>query len=417
MLFLLLTYRKVKSDSMWKVLIADDEPKIRRGLRNSLEWSELDMEVVGEAEDGEVALKMVKNLKPDILLVDINMPFLDGLQLIEQINKVHPGCITIVITGYDEFTYAQKAVKLKVFDFLLKPVMKEQLHSVIIRAREELIASQLKDKYINWANQQLKNKLPFLKESFLNDWVNNHLTEFEIVEQLDFLEMKFSSDSAMLVIKLVERFNKGELLKERDRHLILFSIQNIIDELMQDWEPKVVFMDNKDNMVVITSIKNVSQWVDLGEKVEAAIEKNLKQMIVFSQEKIEGSIYNTPLIYEKLLGEINSKGSHTPIVTLAKKYIDTNYYKDTLSLQDVSLEMQVSPTYLSRLLKQELGISFIDYLTQVRVKKAIQLMNDPSLKIYEVAERVGYNTQHYFSTAFKKVLQVSPIEYRKGGMK
>ena len=78
--------------------------------------------------------------------------------------------------------------------------------------------------------------------------------------------------------------------------------------------------------------------------------------------------------------------------------------------------MQISPTYLSRLLKQEIGVSFIEYLTHVRVQKAIQLIQDPATKLYEVAERVGYANQHYFSTAFKKVLGVSPAEYRKRGI-
>jgi two-component system response regulator YesN len=80
----------------------------------------------------------------------------------------------------------------------------------------------------------------------------------------------------------------------------------------------------------------------------------------------------------------------------------------------VADHMQVSPTYLSKLLKHETGASFVDYLTQVRIKKAIQLMNDPAEKIYEIAEKVGYSNQHYFSTAFKKVLGFSPMEYRRG---
>ena len=99
----------------------------------------------------------------------------------------------------------------------------------------------------------------------------------------------------------------------------------------------------------------------------------------------------------------------------AKQYIENNYFKEELSLEDVARDIKVSASYLSRVLKQETGTSFIDYLTQVRVKMAIQLMTDPSMKIYEIAERVGYNSQHYFSTAFKKVLGVSPVEYKKGG--
>ena len=147
---------------MWKVLIADDEPKIRRGLKKTLNWKALDMEIVGEAEDGEIALDMAQNVRPDIMLVDICMPFINGLELIERLNIILNDCIIIVITGHDEFSYAQKAVKLKVFDFLLKPVSKEQLHQTICKGKEVLLRTQKKNKYVNWAKQQLEENSSYL---------------------------------------------------------------------------------------------------------------------------------------------------------------------------------------------------------------------------------------------------------------
>lgn len=119
--------------------------------------------------------------------------------------------------------------------------------------------------------------------------------------------------------------------------------------------------------------------------------------------------------YHELLLELNRKASYTPIVLLSQKHIETYYYKEDLSLQELADTIQISPTYLSRLLKNEIGVSFIEYLIQVRVEKAIQIMSDPTVKLYEVAQRVGYNNQHYFSTAFKKVVGLSPAEYRKKG--
>ncbi len=116
---------------MWKVLIADDEPKIRRGLRSTLERLRPDMKVVAEAEDGETALALVKEKKPDILMIDIRMPFLNGLELIERINEVSRDCIIIVVTGHDEFEYAQRALHLKVFEYVLKPVPRDVLATVL----------------------------------------------------------------------------------------------------------------------------------------------------------------------------------------------------------------------------------------------------------------------------------------------
>jgi two-component system response regulator YesN len=104
---------------VYKLLIADDEAKIRRGLRNVLDWNELNIIVVGEAEDGEIALEKTEKLKPDLILLDICMPFLNGLELIRKIKETEHNCIIIIITGHDEFEYMHEALKLKVFDYLL----------------------------------------------------------------------------------------------------------------------------------------------------------------------------------------------------------------------------------------------------------------------------------------------------------
>ncbi len=101
---------------------------------------------------------------------------------------------------------------------------------------------------------------------------------------------------------------------------------------------------------------------------------------------------------------------------MAIRYIDVNYYLNDFSLGDVAEKFSVSSSYLSKLLKQEVGLSFIDYLTMFRIKKSICMMDDPKLKIYEIARAVGYNNQHYFCKAFKKVMGVAPTEYRGGGL-
>lgn len=400
---------------MWKVLIADDEPKIRRGLKGSIEWGELDMEIAGEAEDGEIALELAKSTNPDILLVDICMPFLNGLEFVEQLYDFLPGAIVIVITGHDEFAYAQQAIKLRAFDYLLKPVSKNQLYLVLRKVKEELEQVKSANKYMDWANQQLKKNLPVLKERFFNEWIGGRLTQFEIDEQLRFLKLSINKNSGMLLIKVTEKFSSGEASKEWDRQLLLFAVQNITEELLQDFSPNVVFRDNKDNIIAISATNNEEEWNEIGVKLTKAVGLYLKQVIIVCQKDIKGKLLDIPNDYQELIKAVTRESTFTPIVQLTKNYIDLNYHREELSLDDVADEVKISSSYLSRLLRQELGYSFVEYLTNVRIKKAIQLLNDPILKMYEVAERVGYNNQHYFSTAFKKVLGISPVEYRKGG--
>ncbi len=102
-------------------------------------------------------------------------------------------------------------------------------------------------------------------------------------------------------------------------------------------------------------------------------------------------------------------------MVLAQTYIDAHFGEPDLSLEEVAAAAQISPGYLSRLLKHETGFSFVDYLTRVRINKAVQIMSNPAVKVYEVAEAVGYQSQHYFSRAFKRVFGRPPVEYRKGG--
>jgi len=161
---------------MWKVLIADDEPKIRRGLKAVIERVDPEARVVAEAEDGEAALEQARETVPDILFIDIRMPFLDGLALAEKLGELGRDWIVIVVTGHDEFDYARRALSLKVFDFLLKPVSEEQIARALERAKAELSMRREEDKYVAWAKERLAENMDALRQSFLRDWISGRLS-------------------------------------------------------------------------------------------------------------------------------------------------------------------------------------------------------------------------------------------------
>ena len=133
------------------------------------------------------------------------------------------------------------------------------------------------------------------------------------------------------------------------------------------------------------------------------------------QASVHEALQGVAEAYETLSAEVAKRGSHRALVVLAQHYIDGHYDEPTLSLEGVAASANISPGYLSRLLKLETGFSFVEYLTRVRINKALQMMNDPAVKVYEVAEAVGYQSQHYFSRAFKRVFGRPPVEYRKTG--
>lgn len=218
-----------------------------------------------------------------------------------------------------------------------------------------------------------------------------------------------------MVVKLPEKSSFNKLDVEWDHKLLSFAVQNVIADLLVSWHPSLVFRDRKDHIVSVIPNKSWTEWVELPRFIIETVEEVLEITVLVEAKETNSGLTGICNAYEELVRAMENQPINSPIVDLAKRYIDTHFHKVDLSLQEVADAIGISPAYLSRLLRQDLGASFIDYLSQNRVQHALKLLHDPTVKIYEVAEKVGYKGQHYFSTVFKKVLGISPLEYRKGG--
>jgi Response regulator containing CheY-like receiver domain and AraC-type DNA-binding domain len=400
---------------MWKVLIADDEPKIRRGLRSLLARCGDDLEVVAEAEDGDMAYELALRDQPDILFVDVRMPFRSGLELIENLNTALPGRIVIIVSGHDEFEYAQAAVKLQVFDYVLKPVDADNFIAVVGRAKAELESRLQVEKYSSWAREQLDRNLPVLRERFLKDWVCGSLSRTEILESLSFLQIRLSSPTTLLAARFAERGGLGGQGADSSRRLALVGMRTVLSESLPGDEV-YVFEDDTETLLSIAPDLGKEQLVGIMQAIENRATDRVYQVPVLATRAIPDPMIGLSDAYEELCAELSDGGNSEAFVVLARNFIDTHYWHPDLSLEDAAAELQISPGYLSRLMKRETGYSFVEYLNRVRVKKATILMSDPSAKAFEVAERVGYRSQHYFSRAFKKVTGTTPTDHRKGGL-
>ncbi len=173
----------------YQVLIADDEPIIREGIRDCVDWTALNMEVAGEAEDGEEALELAVRLGIDILLVDMNMPFMDGIELIRRLREERPECRCLIISGHDEFAYAQEAVRLGVEDYILKPVDAEQLHAALSQLCQRLDEERKRAAYVEQAAGQIERNIPLLRQRFCLEWLEGQNTGKDVMEQLAFLRL------------------------------------------------------------------------------------------------------------------------------------------------------------------------------------------------------------------------------------
>lgn len=398
---------------MIKVLIADDEPRIRRGIKSIINWEDSEFEFVGEAGDGEVALEIAKERKPDLLLLDICMPFLNGLDLIEEVKKVLDNPIIIIISGHDEFNYAQTALRLNVFDYILKPIDRENLKMIIGKAKDQIIERRSQKETNEFAINKLEKNSEYLKEKFLKDWIRGKIKSSELQKDMKYFNVTYTNSMGLIVVKPVLK-SSAVNEKEWQLDLLSYGILNIAHEEMSKFEYLNIFIDSKKQVVILCDINPIKCWHGAVNELENIINKYLKINVVICASFLRNDPVQVNIVYKSLCNRLIDKSKKTPVVIEVQKYINRNYNNEELSISEIANKLCVSQTYLTRLFKRELGMTFIDYLTNVRIKNAIILMRDPSLKLYEIAELIGYSNQHYFSNVFKKHVGISPQDYKLG---
>ncbi|GGH47645.1 hypothetical protein GCM10008014_11090 [Paenibacillus silvae] len=399
------------ADTLYRVLIADDEPIIREGIREAMDWAALGMQVVGEAEDGEEALERAVELNVHVVLVDMNMPFLNGIGLIRALQEQCPGVRYLIISGHDEFAYAQEAVRLGVEDYILKPVQAEQLKAALERLRQRLDEEHQRTAYVRQAAQQIERNIPLLRQRFCQEWMEGELGEKNLTEQLAFLQLPSVSPVQVGVVRWPAAEARQTILRENDRQLFLFAAENMITELLEN-RPHVLFREG-------SGLIGICLWQEAGEEISSLLEQQISACLNIAVhayvESHTGTLEEVPETYRHCRAQVYEEVKLSPLVRRARQLIQEEYAERELTLESLASRLQVSAVYLSRVLKKELNDSFVTLVTRARIRKAAQLLDSTALPIHTIAERVGYDTQHYFSTAFKKTMGISPAQYRKNG--
>ena len=238
---------------MYKIMIVDDESIIRKGLRDYINWQEYGFEVIAEAENGIVALQLARELKPDVILTDIYMPLMDGIEFSKKVKELLPEIIVIFISGYNDFSYAQRAIELGIYRYLTKPVKTQDLIAVLDEASKELEHIQIQKNELKKINSLIRESMPILKERFLLNLVQGELQEKEIQSRSQYLGLDFRGNSFFsLVISLDDYYIYMEQKSEEDINIIKFGIHQLVDECFKDFlERFYIFIDKKDEIAVI----------------------------------------------------------------------------------------------------------------------------------------------------------------------
>lgn len=394
---------------MWKVLIADDEPKIRQGLKSTLENFDLPLTVCAEAKNGLEALEKTKELKPDILLVDICMPKLSGISFLEEIKKLKFDGRMIVISGFNEFSYAKQAIRLGVSFYLLKPIAEEELKDALEETIRELEKSHKSRKFMELMRQQIQQNRNYLRDIFFNDWVDGKLSDGEWQEQMEFLGISIP-ETLVLVLVYVQSGYEGKITNNVTEELYRMTLEKGLRDMIEEYSPIHVFMNRYQDVLAI-----LGGYREEMEKFQYRLKEEMEKLTggkcwVQIRSCLRREIAGE---YEKMRIRAQKLMECRPIVAEARRYIYEHYGQRELDLTQVADAIGCNPSYLSRVMKQELGISFKDFLTMLRISEAIHLMRNPELSLNQIAEKVGYSNQHYFSAAFKNCQGVSPSEFRR----
>lgn len=256
---------------MYKLILAEDEEDVREGIIAQIDWEKYGFEVVEQAENGREAADAIDRLLPDVVVTDIQMPFMNGLQLAEWIRSRHPNTKIIILTGYDEFEYAQKAIKLQIDEYILKPFSSQELIDVLLKVRAAIETEIAEKENVFVLSEHYRKSLPVLREQFLSSLVSRRLRSAEIAEKSAEYGINLSGElfqSSVISIDYIRpdrSFGVSEvrpvsLRDTGDRNLQLFAVLNIAEEICQKHSFGKVFI-HRDDVVLLS----VSQGTDESE--------------------------------------------------------------------------------------------------------------------------------------------------------
>ena len=374
---------------MYSLIIVDDDEMIRKGVEKVIQWNELGYEVKGTFKSAVDAIEFVKYNHVDVILTDIRMPQMTGLELVKKIQELQEGIKAVIISGYGEFELAKQALRLKVEDYLLKPLGEDEINQVFLKLKKRLD----KECSIEATTSYYRAVMDLTGEEKKSD------KSYYMSEQRDYKQSR--EQIFALREEIISNLEHG-CFRDVDQQI------EKINEIIEHYEVK-------DKYYFYTSIvmKLLKYFAleDSGETFSfSQYSYENGHSGVLTSETIKTEFVNDIDKVRRLLWE-KSDSMKRLIVTKAKTILESEYGNESLSLALVANKLNISYGYLSSIFTKMEGRSFKTYLVEVRMEKARMLLLSRNYRIYEIAEMVGYKNPRYFADAFKKYYGYSPVDY------
>ncbi len=359
---------------MYKVLIVDDDMAILYMLKRFKKWGECGFAVEGEACDGKEALQKLNEKEYDLIITDIKMPGVDGIEFLQELRSMKIDTVVIFLSTHSDFEYAKQGIRFGVFEYMTKPFEEDALFDILMRAHLYIEQKNLQKSYTKETIQSEKNLIDY--------YPKNH-------ENL-ILALILSADSQLENIA-IETFieictmHDGDITKIRVlSNSLLYNIRNRVDETFP-WLNKIE-----------------------GNTVYPSIQDNR------SIESMQKEFYTNVLEMQKKVQKYELNNSDSIIRRICEYVIDN--IENEISLELISNQVHLSKDYVGKIFKQKVSCNFNDYVTRIKMEHAKYLLLSGDYKNYEVCEKLGYKKTDYFTSLFKSYTGFTPTEYRKIGV-
>lgn len=418
---------------MLTILLVDDEYLVRKGIQETIEWHEYGMEIIGEACDGEEGLQMALQLVPDIILTDIRMPFMDGLEFMEKLRGSGLNSSIIVLSGYEDFSYVRTALQFGAADYLLKPIDNQQLIDTVRKAAAKIKEERSTRLYF----ERLIKELSAIKKHFLRELIAGNIKEkTEILEKLKFYEIPIElRDNYIISIRINECALGEQQLKTQEidgfreavlRHIAQLLLLNrrfngvVFEKGEEEWVIILQMLNSQDDILELVKERCIELTNRIGIEYRQTISigisnlcRDLDQISPAYKDAYAASFFQL-LPGSSSVGQINEKEvtGYRREIREAILYIRNNYSRN-ITVEMAANELFISASRLMHLFRDEVGKTFTECLTEYRIQIAKDMLRNSRYKVYEVCESVGYGDVKYFSQVFKKITGISPSEYIK----
>lgn len=427
--------------SKYRVILIDDEMLIRKLVRMKLDVDGLNLEIVGEYSNGQEALEGVKEINPDIVISDICMPEEDGISFGEKCIKAFPNTKVIILTGFDDFDYVRRSLKVGVFDYLMKPVQADELNAAVARAVAQIEKDNEKKKLTNEILDDINSNIPALRSIYLAHVLQDGKWDSNYAEKLARYNVEINdSEDAILQVGMIA-------IKEvADKSMIGVNIKNEIShffqnekyiEVLSDAWGRIVVINNNEKVPLEECFEIIQQiietkysynieygvscgyngWENIHEAYVEAVDnlgnthdiKEIDTNGMSVKQSLEKHKMSMQISIEKQSVNNPDKGQ---VMREIIDYMRSNLGLSDLSQTHISEKFGMSVSSLNRQFKNFTGKTYVDVLSMMRLNKMLELLEEGTKKDRDIGEEIGIPDPHYLSIWFKKMTGVSVTEYR-----